>query len=158
MTIVMTVFFDERGGFKALADDPVQERWYEERLAPALEGEPQWLDGHWRYAFEAAWGGGARHAADAGPAAGGASHLAPRTGSSRADGPTTMSRSRARLMPAYSTLRGRYSVVEPVDCQHDDGPLEALESGRPSSRRHHRSAHRSCQYPSLSADRSTCTG
>lgn len=53
-TIVVTVFFDSEDHYKALADDPAQDEWYSERLAPLLDGEPQWLDGHWRYAFEPA--------------------------------------------------------------------------------------------------------
>jgi len=54
VTFVMTVVFDSEASYKALADDPEQARWYEEKLAPMLEGEPQWLDGHWRYSFDAA--------------------------------------------------------------------------------------------------------
>ena len=51
-TIVMTVFFDSEASYKALADDPEQSRWYEERLSPLLDGDPQWLDGHWRYSID----------------------------------------------------------------------------------------------------------
>jgi len=52
-TIVVSVFFDSEDSYKKLADDPMQAQWYEEKLAPMLEGDPQWLDGHWRYAFDA---------------------------------------------------------------------------------------------------------
>lgn len=51
-TVVMTVFFDDEASYKALADDPEQARWYEEKMAPALDGQPQWFDGHWRFALD----------------------------------------------------------------------------------------------------------
>ena len=53
-TIVATVFFASEAAYRALADDPDQAAWYQERLAPMLDGEPQWLDGHWHFAFDAA--------------------------------------------------------------------------------------------------------
>ena len=53
-TIVVAVFFDTEENYKTLADDPIQAQWFEEKLAPMLDGPPQWLDGRWRYAFESA--------------------------------------------------------------------------------------------------------
>ena len=48
VTVVMTVMFDDRASYVALADDPEQARWWSEVARPMLDGEPQWLDGHWR--------------------------------------------------------------------------------------------------------------
>ena len=50
-TFVMAVFFESKAAYEALADDPDQDRWYTEKLAPMLDGEPQWLDGHWLYSM-----------------------------------------------------------------------------------------------------------
>lgn len=45
--IVMAVRFDSKESYAALADDPGQDEWYRTVLAPAIEGEPEWIDGHW---------------------------------------------------------------------------------------------------------------
>jgi hypothetical protein len=52
-TVVMSVIFESEASYKALADDPAQSRWYEEKLAPLLDGDPQWLDGRWAYSADA---------------------------------------------------------------------------------------------------------
>lgn len=39
--------FADRDAYAALADDPAQDEWYRTRLAPALDGDPQWFDGEW---------------------------------------------------------------------------------------------------------------
>jgi len=54
MTVVAAIFFDSEESYRALSDDPEQDTWYRERLAPLLDGEPQWLDGHWTHALDAA--------------------------------------------------------------------------------------------------------
>ena len=48
VTIVMSVFFTDEASYKALADDPVQAEWFENVALPMMEGDPQWLDGHWK--------------------------------------------------------------------------------------------------------------
>ena len=53
-TVVAAIFFDSEESYRALSDDPEQDRWYTERLAPLLDGEPQWLDGHWKHSLDAA--------------------------------------------------------------------------------------------------------
>jgi hypothetical protein len=45
--IVMVVRFRDEAAYKALSDDPAQDAWWSERIAPTLEGEPEWIDGHW---------------------------------------------------------------------------------------------------------------
>lgn len=47
VTLVNTVRFTDKAAYQALADDPEQARWYEERMAPLLDGEPTWVDGTW---------------------------------------------------------------------------------------------------------------
>jgi hypothetical protein len=44
---VMTVRFRDRAAYQGLADDPRQDVWWRERMAPLLEGEPSWFDGEW---------------------------------------------------------------------------------------------------------------
>ena len=51
-TVVAATYFDSKANYDALADDPEQDRWYTERLAPMLDGEPQWLDGYWTDSFD----------------------------------------------------------------------------------------------------------
>jgi hypothetical protein len=53
-TVVATIFFDSEDTYRALSDDPDQDTWYSERLAPLLDGAPQWLDGHWTHSFDVA--------------------------------------------------------------------------------------------------------
>jgi hypothetical protein len=52
-TVVMSVFFDDEASYKALADDPVQAEWWEGLMSPMIDGEVQWIDGHWRVALDA---------------------------------------------------------------------------------------------------------
>lgn len=52
-TVVMSVVFDDKASYLALADDPEQSRWWTEVARPMLDGDPQWLDGHWRAAIDA---------------------------------------------------------------------------------------------------------
>ena len=52
-TVVMAVWFDSAESYRALADDPEQARWYEQVMAPMLDGDPQWLDGSWKVHVDA---------------------------------------------------------------------------------------------------------
>jgi hypothetical protein len=54
VTVVMTVKFDSEADYRALADDPAQDEWWREKVMPMLDGDPQWLDGHWRMSMDAA--------------------------------------------------------------------------------------------------------
>ena len=46
-TVAMFARFESKETYVALSDDPEQDRWYQSRLAPLLEGEPRWIDGEW---------------------------------------------------------------------------------------------------------------
>ncbi|HZT67104.1 MAG TPA: hypothetical protein VFA11_15050 [Acidimicrobiales bacterium] len=46
-TIVSCVSFESEQAYRRLAEDPEQDQWYRERIAPLLEGDPQWIDGSW---------------------------------------------------------------------------------------------------------------
>jgi hypothetical protein len=47
-TVVVGARFEDKATYLALADDPDQDRWWREEMAPLLDGEPQWIDGTWR--------------------------------------------------------------------------------------------------------------
>jgi hypothetical protein len=47
-TVVVTVFFRDQAAYDALADDPDQDRWWTERMAPHLT-DVTWLDGTWQH-------------------------------------------------------------------------------------------------------------
>ncbi len=68
-TVVSAVWFESREHYLRLADDPDQDRWWRERMAPLLDGEPQWIDGTWQTPLVAM--PGPRAGADAGASAGG---------------------------------------------------------------------------------------
>ena len=46
-TIVNVAVFDTKEHYMALADDPAQDEWYQQKFAPMLDGDPQWIDGEW---------------------------------------------------------------------------------------------------------------
>lgn len=46
-TIVNVAVFESEAAYKALADDPAQDEWWRTKMAPMLDGEPQWIDGSW---------------------------------------------------------------------------------------------------------------
>jgi len=46
-TVVNWARFESREAYRRLGDDPEQDRWYRERVAPLLDGEPRWIDGEW---------------------------------------------------------------------------------------------------------------
>jgi predicted small metal-binding protein len=46
-TVVVPVFFDNRDDYRKLADDPDQDAWWKERMAPHLS-DVRWIDGTWQ--------------------------------------------------------------------------------------------------------------
>lgn len=46
-TIVTVALFESKDDYMRLADDPEQDRWWGEHMAPKLDGEPRWIDGTW---------------------------------------------------------------------------------------------------------------
>ena len=46
-TIVSCVVFESKDAYLALANDPEQDKWYQAKVAPMLDGDPQWIDGTW---------------------------------------------------------------------------------------------------------------
>lgn len=53
-TVVMAVRFDSEEAYRALADDPAQDEWYQQVVVPMLSGEPTWMDGSWMVTLDAA--------------------------------------------------------------------------------------------------------
>lgn len=45
--VVMAVRFESKEKYLALADDPSQDEWWRNEMAPLLDGDPQWIDGEW---------------------------------------------------------------------------------------------------------------
>lgn len=45
--IVVCVRFRDEASYKALGDNPEQDLWWTTKMAPQLEGEPEWIDGTW---------------------------------------------------------------------------------------------------------------
>lgn len=46
-TVVNWARFTSREAYTRLGDDPEQDQWYRERIAPLLDGEPRWIDGEY---------------------------------------------------------------------------------------------------------------
>lgn len=46
-TVVAPVFFDSKQSYERLADDPAQDRWWTEQMAPLLS-DVRWIDGTWQ--------------------------------------------------------------------------------------------------------------
>ena len=46
-SVVNYAQFESRAAYAKLADDPAQDEWWRTRMAPLLDGEPQWIDGDW---------------------------------------------------------------------------------------------------------------
>jgi hypothetical protein len=42
-TLISVVFFESKDAYQRLASDPAQDVFWRERLAPLLDGEPQWF-------------------------------------------------------------------------------------------------------------------
>lgn len=49
-TVVAPVFFSSRQDYERLADDPSQDAWWQERMAPHLS-DVRWIDGTWQEAI-----------------------------------------------------------------------------------------------------------
>jgi hypothetical protein len=47
VTLINWARFVDRAAYQVLADDPDQDRFWQSRMAPLLDGEPQWVDGEW---------------------------------------------------------------------------------------------------------------
>ena len=47
VTVVGAFIFESKEAYLALADNPEQAQWYGEVVAPMLDGEAAWIDGHW---------------------------------------------------------------------------------------------------------------
>jgi hypothetical protein len=47
-TVVLCARFKDKASYEALAEDPDQDRWWTEEMAPLLETEVRWIDGTWR--------------------------------------------------------------------------------------------------------------
>ena len=47
VTVVGAFIFESKEAYLALADNPDQAQWYGEVVAPMLDGEAAWIDGHW---------------------------------------------------------------------------------------------------------------
>ena len=45
--LVVCVRFRDEASYKALADNPKQHEWWTQTVAPLLEGDQEWIDGHW---------------------------------------------------------------------------------------------------------------
>lgn len=52
VTVVMAVFFDSKEAYGRLSDDPEQAQWWTDVVQPMIDGEPTWLDGHWRVSLD----------------------------------------------------------------------------------------------------------
>lgn len=52
-TVVAPVFFASREDYQRLADDPNQDRWWNEQMAPHLS-DVRWIDGTWQEAVSRA--------------------------------------------------------------------------------------------------------
>jgi antibiotic biosynthesis monooxygenase (ABM) superfamily enzyme len=47
VTVAMCVVFDSKDAYWAVANDPEQDRWWQQRATPLLDGDVQWTDGTW---------------------------------------------------------------------------------------------------------------
>jgi hypothetical protein len=50
-TVVLAVFFEDRDAYRRLAEDPEQDKWYSERIAPHVAAV-RWIDGTWQRAVQ----------------------------------------------------------------------------------------------------------
>ena len=49
--------FESRDAYEKLGQDAEQDKWWRERMAPLLDGEPEWIDGDWAVAMPPARSG-----------------------------------------------------------------------------------------------------
>jgi hypothetical protein len=45
--VVACVRFVDRSAYETLAGNPAQAEWWEARLRPLLDDDPEWIDGSW---------------------------------------------------------------------------------------------------------------
>ena len=45
--LISCVIFESKESYQALADDPEQDRWWNEKARPLLAADPEWIDGIW---------------------------------------------------------------------------------------------------------------
>ena len=45
--LISCVIFESKEKYLALADDPEQDRWWNEQARPKLAADPEWIDGIW---------------------------------------------------------------------------------------------------------------
>lgn len=50
-TVVTAVFFEDQHSYRRLAEDPEQDRWYSQRIAPHVS-DVRWIDGTWQRAVQ----------------------------------------------------------------------------------------------------------
>ena len=46
-TVVSCVTFESKASYLALANDPTQDDWWTNDMAPLFEGDVKWIDGEW---------------------------------------------------------------------------------------------------------------
>jgi antibiotic biosynthesis monooxygenase (ABM) superfamily enzyme len=47
VTLASCVVFESKEAYMALANDPEQDRWWQNRVVPLLDGGVRWIDGNW---------------------------------------------------------------------------------------------------------------
>ena len=47
VTVVLGARFKDKAAYEALAEDPDQDTWWSEQMAPLLHDDVQWIDGTW---------------------------------------------------------------------------------------------------------------
>ena len=45
--LISCVIFESKEQYLALANDPEQDTWWNEKARPLLAGDPEWIDGTW---------------------------------------------------------------------------------------------------------------
>lgn len=45
--LISCVIFESKDAYLSLANDPEQDRWWQEKARPLLAGDPEWIDGTW---------------------------------------------------------------------------------------------------------------
>ena len=47
VSVASCVIFESKEKYMALADDPTQDTWWQEKVVPLLDGDVTWTDGTW---------------------------------------------------------------------------------------------------------------
>ena len=45
--LISCVIFESKDSYMSLANDPEQDRWWQEKARPLLAADPEWIDGTW---------------------------------------------------------------------------------------------------------------